>query len=123
MPESQRQQLTVQISNATHESLVSILIPLALFENATTENEVNALLREKAELWDNERINRQLNNPDSAGELDSMDQLSLDFHRIFEGDRKVTLVRLAYCLFHEGLPQLISMGHVWRQPQRSMLDF
>ena len=83
MPESQRQQLTVQISNATRESLVSILIPLALFENATTENEVNALLREKAEIWNNERINRQLNNPDSAGKLDSMDQLSLDFPTVY----------------------------------------
>ena len=81
--ESQRQQLTAQISDVTHESLVSILIPLALFENAKTEKGVNTLLREKAELWNNERINRQLNNPNSAGKLDSMDQLSLDFPTVY----------------------------------------
>ena len=83
MPSSRKAQVTAKISDVARESLRSILIPLALFENATTENEFNALLREKAELWNNERINRQLNNPDSAGKLDSMDQLSLDFPTVY----------------------------------------
>ena len=77
--ESERQQLTAQISNMAQESLVSILIPLALFEKAETEEEVNALLREKGEVWNNERINRLLNNPNSEGTLEGIDHLSFDF--------------------------------------------
>ena len=83
IPESERQRLTAQISNVAQESLVSILIPLALFEKAETEEEVNALLREKEELWNNERINRQLKNPNSEGTLEGIDQLSFDFPTVY----------------------------------------
>ena len=83
MPDSTKRQLTVELSDVVRESLESILIPLVLFENARTGNKVNALLREKAEIWNNERINCQLNNPNSAGKLDSMDQLFLDFPTVY----------------------------------------
>ena len=75
--------LTGELSGVVRESLESILMPLALFENARDESKVNTLLRAKAETWNNERINRQLNNPDSAGKLDSMDQLFLDFPTVY----------------------------------------
>ena len=83
IPESQRQQLTAQISNVTHESLVSILIPLALFEKVKNEKEVNVLLREKEKLWNSERINRQLKNPNSEATLEGIDHLSFDFPTVY----------------------------------------
>ena len=83
MPDSTKQPYAVEICNNARELFKSILFALVVFENANTEEQINALLREKVKLWNNERINRQLNDPDSAGKLDSMDQLSLDFPTVY----------------------------------------
>ena len=79
IPESEKQQLTAEISNVAKESLEPILTLLALLEKAETREKVNALLREKEELLNNERVNRQLKNLDSEGKLENMDKLFFDF--------------------------------------------
>ena len=76
-------QLTAQISNVVQESLESILIALALGEKAEAEEKVNALLRQKQELLNSERINRQLKNPNSEGKLENMDHLFFDFPTVY----------------------------------------
>ena len=77
--ESEGQQLTAQISNIAQESSESVLTLLPQLKKAKNRKKVNALLREREELWNNERINRQLNNPNSEGALEGIDQLSFDF--------------------------------------------
>ena len=79
VPEFTKQQLTAEISNVVEESLEFILIALVLFEKAKTDEKINTFLREKEELLNNERINRQLENPGSEGRLEDMDQLFFDF--------------------------------------------
>ncbi len=76
-------QLTAQISNVVQESLESILITLALCEKVEAEEKVNALLRQKQELLNSERINRQLKNPNSEGKLENMDHLFFDFPTVY----------------------------------------
>ena len=73
VPEFTKQQLTAEISNVVEESLEFILIALVLFEKAKTDEKINTFLREKEELLNNERINRQLENPGSEGRLEDMD--------------------------------------------------
>ena len=60
MPDSTKQSYAVEIYNHAREMFKSILFALAVFENASTEEQINALLREKVKLWNNERINQSI---------------------------------------------------------------
>ena len=83
MPDSIKQPYAVEICNNAKELFKSILFALVVFENANTEEQINALLREKVKLWNDKRIDQQLNHPHSEGKLEGIDQLSFDFPTVY----------------------------------------
>ena len=125
MPDSTKQPYAVEICNNARELFESILFALVVFENANTEAQINALLREKVKLWNDKRIDQSIKPIHiQKGNWTGIDQLSFDFPTVYlKAIEKLLWFDWRTACFTKGYHNSSVWGTYGDKPQRSMLDF